>query len=95
MHMHSGHGPWAWLQWLYNKLEYTICDVYRPCHSILSILRPVFAKLDRFIVLTTRSVAKKVTRSLNLAIFISMTMMTTQLIALPLAHACGVISIIS
>ena len=94
MHMHSGHGPWAWLRWLYNKLECTICDVCRPCHSILRILRPVFVKFDRFIVLTTRSVAK-VTRSLNLAIFISMTMMTTQLIALPLAHARGVISIIS
>ena len=51
MHMHSGHGQWAWLRLPTN---YTIkfCDTCRPCHSILSILKPFF---DRFTALTYRS----------------------------------------
>ena len=39
-----------------GQLKYTICNSRRPCHSILSILNPVFfAKFDIFVVLTTRS----------------------------------------
>ena len=39
-----------------GHLKYTICDSCRPCHSILSILKPVFfAKVDIFVVVTTRS----------------------------------------
>ena len=42
----------------YNgQLKYTICDVYRPCHSILSILNRVFHQL-RFVVLTDQSGAQ-------------------------------------
>ena len=28
-----------------GQLKYTICDVCRPCHSILSILKPVYRQL--------------------------------------------------
>ena len=28
-----------------SQLKYTICEAYRPYHSILSILRPVFRQL--------------------------------------------------
>ena len=38
-----------------GQLKYTIYDTCRPCHSILSILKPVFSKFDIFIVLKTRS----------------------------------------
>ena len=34
-----------------SQLKYTICEACRPYHSILSILRPVFRHLDRFVVI--------------------------------------------
>ena len=30
-----------------GQLKYTICDACRPCHSILSILKPVFRQLQQ------------------------------------------------
>ena len=38
----------------YNgQLKYTICAVCRTCHSILSILKPVFHQLRQILVVTT------------------------------------------
>ena len=47
--MHSGQSLWVCQQ------KYTVCDAYRPCHSIVSTPNPVLAKFDRFIALTTCS----------------------------------------
>ena len=39
-----------------SQYKCTVCDVCRPCHSILSVLKPVFfAEFDRSVALTTRS----------------------------------------
>ena len=64
MHLHSGHGRWAWLRW---PTKYTICDACRPCHLILSILRPIFAEsTDSF-----RLQLDQLPRYQDLAIFVS------------------------
>ena len=68
--------------------KYTIYDTCRPYHSILSVLKPVLCQirqLDSFYLQLAQ-----VLRSPDLAIFMSMTMMTEP-ITLPLAHAHGVI----
>ena len=39
-----------------GQQEYTICDAYMQCHSILTILKPFFFnEFNRFVVFTTRS----------------------------------------
>ena len=75
--------------------KYTICDACRLCHSILSILKPVFAKFDRFLHLQLNEVPGSPdlmifvsTMTMTTVVIVTMTM-TTQLIALPLVHARG------
>ena len=65
-----------------GQQNYTICDACRLCHLILRTLKSVF---DRFIELTTHG-----PESPYLATFVSTTMTTTELIALPLVHGHGV-----
>ena len=68
------------------NIKCTICDACRPCHSILSTLKPVFAQLYWCIALTTR-----LNTYMVLAIFAFTTTTTmTAPIALPLVHARGV-----
>ena len=71
--------------------KYAICDTCRPCHSDLSILRPVLS------LRSTDSLhlqLAQLPRSQDLAIFVSMTTtMTTEPIALSLAHTRGVIMV--
>ena len=72
-----------------GQLKYTICDACRPCHSILSILKPVFSPNSTYSLCLQLA---QVPRSPDLAIFVSTTTtMTTQPITLPLAHTCRVI----
>ena len=70
-----------------GQLKYSICDACRSCHSILSILKPVFAN-------STDSLSLQLTqmpRSPDLVIFVSMTTTTTmaQPITLPLGMCAG------
>ena len=46
-----------------GQLKYTICDACRPCHSILSILKPVFRQLVQYLRIN------QVPRSQDLVIF--------------------------
>ena len=78
MHSTSGHGRGVWLQW---PQKCTIRDTNRPYHSILSVLKPFFAKFDRFVAFATCSGAK----IFRFGDFVFITM-TIELIALPLAH---------
>ena len=73
-----------------SQLKYTICEACRPCHSILSILRPIFRGL-RQIRCTFESL-----RYLNPNIWRFLWTTTTTTIrptksTLPLAHVRGVI----
>ena len=62
--MHSGYGWW----------KYTIYDACRPCHSILSILKPVFRQI--WLILIYNSLILR-PRSPDLVIFMSMSMTMT------------------
>ena len=64
-----------------GQLKCTICDIYRPYHLILNILKSVFCQTLLYLQLA------QVPRSPDLAIFLLTTTITTQPIILPLAHA--------
>ena len=75
--------------------KYTICDACRLCHSILSILKPVLPNSTDFLHLQLNEVPGSPdlvifvsTMTMTMVVIVTMTM-TTQLIALPLVHACG------
>ena len=71
-----------------NKNVLFVTLVARPCYSILSILKLFLSNLIDLLCLQVFQVP----RSPDSVIFVSMTMTTmmTELIALPLVHACGV-----
>ena len=92
VHMHSEHSWWAWLHWP----KYTTRDVCRLCYLILSTLMPVFLPN------ATDLLRYNSLRCLDLHIWwflcprqMMTTMMTTEPIALPLAYACWVFSMVS
>ena len=65
----------------YNgQQKYTTGDVCRPCHSILSVLKPVFLPNSTDLLYLQLT---QVPRSPDLAISVSM---TTELITLPIAQ---------
>ena len=65
----------------------TICDAFRPCHSIPSALKPVFQNSTDLLLLQLAQIP----RSPDLAISVStITTMTIQLTTLPLAHVHGI-----
>ena len=73
----------------------TICDTCRPCHLILSTLKPVFSPNSTNVLLLQLI---KMLRYLDLVIFVSSTTKTTTIMTQPitlplaLAHACEVIN---
>ena len=70
-----------------GQQEYTICDAYMQCHSILTILKPVFFSMN-----STDSLClqlAQVPRSPDLAIFVSTMTTTTEPITLPLCMRVG------
>ena len=69
-----------------DQLKYTIWDTCRPCHSILSTLKPVFH--HTYLTYSLCLQLAQVRRSPDLAIFLSTT--TTQPVTLLLTHVHGI-----
>ena len=71
-----------------SQLKQTICDACRPCHSILSILKPVYHQLQhiRCTYESLRCLDLKIWRYLWMTTTTATTT-TTRPITLPLAHA--------